>query len=239
MQPRPDAATARRAVLAAVADLVVTRGAARVGIDGVDGAGKTTFADDLAPVLAERGLPVVRAGVDDWHQPRAVRYRRGRDDPDGFWLDSHDWLRLRAELLDPWRRGGDRRHRTAIHDLVTDAAVDTPLRAAPPDAVLVVDGIFLQRPELAGAFDLVVWLDAPFEATYARMARRDGSPSDPADPANRRYLLAQQRYLRECSPHERADVVVDVTDVLAPVLRRPLAPVLNRSERFDGPSDGP
>jgi uridine kinase len=52
------------------------------------------------------------------------------------------------------------------------------------------------------------------------MAVRDGSPSDPGHPANRRYLEAERRYLRECSPRERAGVVVDVTDVHAPRLVR-------------------
>jgi uridine kinase len=211
----------RSAVLARLADLIAGGVVARVGVDGVDGAGKTTFADDLAPLLAARGVPVVRASADGFHRPRADRYRRGRDDPDGYYLDAFDHGRLRAELLDPLGPGGDRRYRTAVHDLRTDAALDLPQRTAPPDAVLVVDGVFLQRPELAGCFELVVRLDAPFEATYARMARRDASPSDPGHPANRRYLLAQQRYLRECSPRERADVVVDVTDVAAPRLVRP------------------
>jgi uridine kinase len=50
------------------------------------------------------------------------------------------------------------------------------------------------------------------------MACRDGSPSDPGHPANRRYLEAQRRYLRECSPRERAHLVVDITDVTAPTV---------------------
>ncbi len=220
MTRAPDGDGGRPAVLAAVADLVAATGAPRVGIDGVAGAGKTTFADDLAPLLTARGLPVVRASVDGFHHPRAVRYRRGRDDPDGFWLDSYDHPRLRAELLDPFGPDGDRRYRVAIHDVATDATLDEPVRTAPPDAVLVVDGIFLQRPELAGCFELVVFLEAPFEATYARMAVRDGGPSDPGHPANRRYLEGERRYLRECSPRERADVVVDVADVTAPRLVR-------------------
>ena len=50
----------------------------RVGIDGVDGAGKTCFADELAAALRRRGRPVVRVSVDDFHQVREIRYRRGR-----------------------------------------------------------------------------------------------------------------------------------------------------------------
>jgi len=187
----------------------------------VDGAGKTTLADELGVLLQRAGRPVVRASVDGFHHPPSVRHRRGRDDPDGFYLDSYDYPRLRAELLDPFAPGRDRRHRIRIHDLAPDAPVVEPLRRARRDAVLLVDGIFLQRPELAGCFEFVVWLEAPFEVTYARLAARDGSPSDPGHPANRRYLEGQRRYLRECSPQECAHVVVDVTDVTAPVILRP------------------
>lgn len=36
----------------------------RVAIDGVDAAGKTTFADELAPRLTALGRPVIRASID-------------------------------------------------------------------------------------------------------------------------------------------------------------------------------
>ena len=56
-----------------------------VGIDGVDGAGKTTLADDLAQRLALEGRQLIRASIDDFHRPRELRYRRGRDSPEGFY----------------------------------------------------------------------------------------------------------------------------------------------------------
>ena len=62
----------------------------RIAIDGVDGAGKTTLADALAPLVTAQGRPTIRASVDDFHHPRAVRYARGRYSPDGFYLDSYD-----------------------------------------------------------------------------------------------------------------------------------------------------
>jgi uridine kinase len=45
----------------------------RVAIDGVDGAGKTTFANELAEVVGGLGRPVIRASVDGFHNPRVVR----------------------------------------------------------------------------------------------------------------------------------------------------------------------
>ena len=47
----------------------------RVAIDGVDGAGKTTLADALAPVVAAQGRPTIRASVDDFHHPARCALR--------------------------------------------------------------------------------------------------------------------------------------------------------------------
>ena len=71
----------------------------RVSIDGVDGAGKTTLADDLTPYIEMHGVPVIRASIDSFHQPRAVRYRRGIDSPEGFYYDSFDLKTLRVGLM--------------------------------------------------------------------------------------------------------------------------------------------
>jgi len=60
-------------------------------IAGCNGAGKTTLADALAPLVSEQGRPAIRASVDDFHHPRAVRYARGRHSPDGYYLDSYDY----------------------------------------------------------------------------------------------------------------------------------------------------
>lgn len=62
----------------------------RVAIDGVDGAGKTRLAEDLVNPLESRGRPVIRAALDGFHQPRAVRYRIGEDSPVGYYRDSFD-----------------------------------------------------------------------------------------------------------------------------------------------------
>lgn len=53
-----------------------------VAVDGVDGAGKTVFADELADRLRAGGRPVIRIGINGFHQVRAVRLRRGRDSPE-------------------------------------------------------------------------------------------------------------------------------------------------------------
>ena len=43
---------------------IFTGNVIRVAIDGVDGAGKTTFADELADIIENR--PIIRASVDSF-----------------------------------------------------------------------------------------------------------------------------------------------------------------------------
>jgi uridine kinase len=151
---------------------------------------------------------------------RAVRYRQGRDSPEGFWRDSFNYARFRANVLEPFGPDGSRRYRAACHDLVTDAILTPEPRLAPPRGVLVVDGLFLHRDELANAWDLSVFLDVPFKATAQRMALRDGTSPDPDHPDLRRYVEAQRIYFAACAPQGRATVLIDNTDFHRPRIRR-------------------
>ena len=214
----------RAAVLERLSDAVpaVAGGrTVRVGVDGVDGAGKTVLADELAAVLERRGRPVVRIGIDGFHRPRALRYRRGRSSPEGFYRDSYDLEALRRYVLTPLGPQGDGWYLPAVHDVQHDRALHHDRRRAPEGAVLVLDGLFLHRPELVGHWDLSVLVTAPFEVTFARMAARDGCPPDPEHPDNQRYVGGQRLYFAEVRPETRADVVVDNTDPARPLLRHP------------------
>ncbi|MFI7597695.1 uridine kinase [Actinoplanes sp. NPDC049681] len=193
-------------------------GAVRVAVDGVDGVGKSTFARRLAAELAAAGRPAVHVSADGFHHPAAVRHRRGRRSPEGFWLDSYDYAALIDNVLIPFGTGGSRRYRPAVHDVATDEVLDSPWLVAPPDAVLVVDGLFLHRDELAGFWDFSVFLAAPFDVTVPRMAARDGSHPDPGHPSQARYVQGQRLYFAACEPWKRASVVVDNTDLSRPRL---------------------
>jgi uridine kinase len=186
-----------------------------VAVDGADGAGKTTLADDLAPLVPG----AVRATLDDFHHPRAHRHAEGRTGAT-VWERGFDLDAVRRELLDPWRRGAGSPYRRRWHDLPSDRRVDSPSEPVPVEGVLLVDGIFAQRPELADAWDLVVWVHADDDVRVSRMAARDGVPDDPDHPDQRRYLDAQVIYQETCRPLERADVVVDNTDPARPRIRR-------------------
>lgn len=185
----------------------------RVAIDGVDGSGKTTLADELVKPLRRAGREVIRASVDGFHHPRAVRYTRGPDSPEGYYLDSFDYATLKRELLEPLGPTGDARFRTAAFDYRVDRPVESPRRVAARDAVLLFDGVFLSRPELQASWDLTIWLDVPFEVTVERAIGRDSRGGGDVAVTRRkyedRYVPGQRLYLEQCRPRDRADIVVD------------------------------
>jgi uridine kinase len=189
-----------------------------VAVDGVDGAGKTMFADALAHRLESTGVSVLRTGIDNFHNSRSVRYARGRDSPEGFFRDSYNLDALREALLFPARINAPLR--VATFDHRTDQPVMSDPITLPLPAVLIFDGLFLHRRELRDEWDLTIFLDVPFEISYARMAKRDGSDPDPNAVANRRYLEGQKLYFSEASPQERADILIDYSDLDKPRIER-------------------
>lgn len=192
----------------------------RVGVDGVDGVGKTVFADMLARVIETSGRPVIRASVDGFHNKRELRYRRGRTSPEGFYLDSYNYGDLRKVLLDPLGPGGSRVYCPVIFDHVTDSPVPTLSSVADQGSVLVFDGIFLHRPELRDVWSLSIFLNAPFDVTIPRGAGRGpgwGS-ADVNAASNQRYIEGQRLYLRENEPQRLANVVIDYSDFAKPIL---------------------
>ena len=170
----------------------------------------------LSAALGHVGRHTVNVSLDGFHQPRAVRYRRGRDSPEGFWLDSYDYQAFSEHVLQPFAPGGSREYRQAVHDLATDEPVNGDSLTAPSGTVLIVDGLFLHRDELADVWDFSVFLRAPFSVTAERLAGRDGTDPDPDHPSITRYVNGQRLYLAACSPWRRATVVIDNTDLLAP-----------------------
>jgi uridine kinase len=162
--------------------------------------------------------------MDGFHHPAATRHRQGRRSAAGYYEDAYDLAALRSQVLDPLGPGGDRTYRTAVLDLARDEPVRSSPVTAPRDLVLVVDGSFLQRPEVVDGWDLVIFLRCPFAAAEERGVRRDADRLGGADGARalfrQRYHAAQHRYLAEVDPEARADVVLDHTDPAEPVIVR-------------------
>ena len=169
----------------------------RIGIDGVDGAGKTVLAEEVAQLLTTRGRPCIRISVDYFERPPHERYARGELSPEGYYLDAFDFERFRSHVL----------------------SVDGPI-----ELVIVADGVFLQRPELVALWDATVWADADLEVTARRGIERDLRWAESLEAIRERYRVryvpAQRRYIEEQRPRERATFVFRNTDLTEPELLR-------------------
>ena len=210
MNPRQHVA---EAILALPADRV-----RRVAIDGVDGAGKTHFADALGEELSGRGAHVIRASADGFLNPPRTRHRRGRDSPEGYYRDSFDYGRMCRLLLDPLSPRGNGEYIRAVYDVRREREVRLLPELAPDDAILIVDGIFTHRDELIRYWDYSVWLEVPFDIAIPRGAGRGSGDPNPDSPKNRRYIDGQRLYMAECRPQTRAKLVIDNTDLVNPTL---------------------
>jgi uridine kinase len=194
----------------------------RVAIDGVDAAGKTTLADELAALLIQHGRPVIRASIDGFHRPRADRHRQGATSPEGYYADSFDYDALRNVLLGPLGPHGGRRFRRAVFDYCADAPSVPEEELASEDALLLFDGVFLLRPEINDQWDYRIFVDTPFAVTIERAILRDrdqfGSAEATRARYEERYIPGQQIYLKSVDPLHRAQAIVHNEDPEHPAL---------------------
>jgi len=197
----------------------------RVGVDGVCGAGKTTFADELCARIGALGAPAIRLDSDGFHHARDIRYRQGRDSARGYYEDAYDFDALAGRVLIPLGEGR-LAYAPRVHDLETDEIfADASAEAsADADAVVVFDCTFLQRGRLRALWDEVVFLSTSIDAAQGRGIARDAERMGGADAAranyDARYMAACRIYLEEEDPLARASIVIDNEEVAAPRIVR-------------------
>jgi uridine kinase len=138
-----------------------------VGIDGHSAAGKSTLAGRLA---AE--LDAVLVHGDDFYRVMDPGERAALSPEEGAHR-YYDWERLRADVLEPLRDGRDAAFQRYDWDRNELAEV---MRVGPAKRV-VVEGLFVTRPELLDLVDVTVVVEAPADVRERRQAERGDSTS--------------------------------------------------------------
>jgi uridine kinase len=167
-----------------------------VAVDGVDPAVSGPFADDLAFELRDLDHDTFRASMADFLCPRVRREMRGADSALGRYEDAYDYSAFRRVLLGPFRLAGSTGFSTAFFDAKRDVPYESKWETGPADAVLVVDGEFLLRPELKGIWNFSVRLDSPVEEA------EESAPE----------AGAEALYEHEVDPRAAASAIVNVGD---------------------------
>jgi phosphoglycolate phosphatase-like HAD superfamily hydrolase/dephospho-CoA kinase len=165
-----------------------------VGVTGPLGAGKTGFARDLARLLRARGGSVEIVPLDSFAREEDVsRAVPADEDHLGVAFDLTRFLETVGFVSRRERLAGGSR------------------------SVAIVEGLFLLDERVRRTLDVVVHLEAAEETILRRVRARSG-PLEEAR-ARDRYLPAQEAFADAHPPSSLADLRVDNTNPLNPVIR--------------------
>lgn len=171
-----------------------------VALDGRSGVGKTT----LAAGLAERHDATVIV-ADDFYSGGSDDDWRRLAAPDRVALVI-DWRRLRSEVLEPLL--GGRTARWRAFDWQSEQGMSEEVRDQHPVAVVVLDGAYSARPELADLIDVAVLLQLDDRTRRSRLLAREG-----AQYMRRWHAIwdpAEDYYFTQVRPPSSFDLVLEM-----------------------------
>ena len=180
-----------------------------VAIDGRSGAGKSTLATQVA-----RGMDAALVTTDDFFSADITDQGWTERTPEQRAADVLDWRRLRTEALEPLRLGNPARWHAL--DFLAGARSDGTygMRAEPmelqPKPVVIIDGAYSSRPELADLLDFTVLVEAAEPVRRARLAARENPELLTA--WHERWDGAEEHYFAHVRPTASFHLVVNNRD---------------------------
>ncbi len=195
---------------ALVAEILHNYGKGRVivGVDGDSGSGASGVADDLAVTLREGGRKAFRASMANFHRSRSSRDESLPDSPETYYDRAFDYSVFQRVLVDPFRSAGSTSFVLAAFDEKRDTAIQPKWMSSGADAILIVDGVFLNRPELAGLWNYTIYVESDPAAPVAGGTGDDGDATQ-----------ADAIYVRQVSPRAKAVAIIDNSDPEHPLRR--------------------
>jgi uridine kinase len=176
-------------------------GFALVSIDGPGGSGKSTLAAEVAERLTPERAAVVQG--DDFYRPMPAEERLLLSPREGYdWY--FDWQRLRDQVLIPLAAGTAAQYQR--YDWPTGELASGERHNVSRSGVVIVEGVYTARPELAVYYDLTVWVDAPREVCLRRLDER-GHDHGPGN-WDERWRAAEEHYIATTQPGMRLDMTV-------------------------------
>ncbi|HRR76066.1 MAG TPA: AAA family ATPase [Ruminococcus sp.] len=180
-----------------------------IGIDGAGGAGKSTIAEQLRLRLSELGHNVVLLHIDDFIHPKAVRYNDDYPQWEQYYYLQWRYDYFMQELIAPIKKGAQPKP-FELYDKENDKYIVCSCDI-PCGSIVIVEGVFLMRKELSGAFDYTIYIDVPQKERLERVLKRDGYIGDRdaiIKKYSERYFPAEDHYYKAYKPKEKADIVI-------------------------------
>lgn len=167
-----------------------------IAIDGRSGAGKSTLSQTLARELDA----VVIEGDDFYAGGTCVR----SDEPASRAANCIDWTRQRY-ILEGLAAGQEAQWRAFDWDAF-DGRLCDEMTIAAPRSVVILEGVYAGRPELADLLDLRVMLTVPDEVRLARLFAREGS----IGAWEHQWHEAEDYYFEAVMPAARFDMIISL-----------------------------
>jgi uridine kinase len=181
-----------------------------VGVSGIDGCGKGYVAAQLQAHLALRGVIPTILNVDGWLNLPQKRFDQSAPAVN-FYDNAIRLDQFFTEIVLPLR---NRRSIHLVADFVEETASD--YRKHTYDykdvSVVLVEGIFLFKPQYRKYFDLTIWIDCSFPTALARAidrAQEGLSPANTIAAYDTIYFPAQRIHLTHDKPRENADLIFE------------------------------
>lgn len=179
-----------------------------VGVDGPGGAGKSVFARALAQDMPNAAV----VEMDDFFLPSA---ERSADDPLTKPIGGDfDWQRVRDQVLCPLSKRCTAVYRR--YDWETDRLAEK--HGVSPDAIVIVEGVYSTRDELASYYDFTIWVECPRELRLARGIARSGEQI--RERWENDWMIAEDRYIASQRPQDRASLILDGSGMIPHDLSR-------------------
>jgi uridine kinase len=181
-----------------------------VGISGIDGSGKGYLAAQLQAHLALRGVIPAILNVDGWLNLPEKRFDQNAPAVN-FYENAIRFDQFFSQLVLPLRDG------RSIHleaDVVEEIASNYRNHTYhfKDVSVVLVEGIFLFKPQYRKYFDLAIWIDCSFPTALVRAidrAQEGLSPANTIAAYERIYFPAQRIHLDQDKPRENADLIFE------------------------------
>ena len=177
-----------------------------VVIDGGSGAGKSTLA-----VLLSQALGAALVQSDDFYSAHIPTVEWAKRTPAEKARDCVDWQRLRTEAIEPLlARTLARWHAFDFENLRPDGTYPPRIDfvECQPADVIILDGAYSSRRELADLIDLSVLVDVPIVVRHARLAAREAG--DFLDSWHTRWDKSESYYFTHLRPPSSFDVIINL-----------------------------
>ena len=171
-----------------------------VGINGIDCSGKTTFAKSVSKYFTHHKIENDHLDIDNFNNP-AIESETYKSFVSGSWgkKDLNKYYELIINYSDAIRA-------------VSESQKKYPL--------VILEGIFIYKPQLVNLFDLKIYLDIDISLGRKRFAKRRSLKRDkrPFNIYDEIWMLSHIRYESEVHPKQISDLVIAYNDESNPVL---------------------